>query len=151
MEGTASGGRLLYRAAKGIEQSSREFSEIDKTIGRHQYHSLLEQLTSKKVNRRVNHCVLMADVLEYLLDPVSVKMLFNCRRRKTRRYTQWLRDLCSAVDKPRCSSRKVATHGCFAKEEKRKGGRLERMIAGAMEVVYHEDLRFNVSIFRYEL
>ncbi|HEU4339960.1 MAG TPA: hypothetical protein VFU31_00165, partial [Candidatus Binatia bacterium] len=54
---------------KELNKLVASFPELDKTIDRHRYHSLLEQLTQE-----FNHYVLMADVLEYLLGhPVSVE------------------------------------------------------------------------------
>src|SRR5512145_2405116 len=52
-----------------LSQLVTRFPEIDKTIGRRQYHSLLVQLSQE-----FNHYVLMADILEYLLGhPVSAE------------------------------------------------------------------------------
>ena len=44
---------------KELNNLVADFPEIDKTIDRHRYHSLLEQLTQE-----FNHYVLMADVLD---------------------------------------------------------------------------------------
>ena len=93
------------------------FPEIDKTIERHQYHSLLEQLTQE-----FNHYVLMADVLEYLLAIGFLPtILFNSRRRKnSAMYAERTRIPARPSIKPRCSSPKAAALECFAKGESSK-------------------------------
>jgi len=64
------------------------FPEIDKTIERHQYHSLLEQLTQE-----FNHYVLMADVLESSGPSDFCRRYFSTPAgEKTRRYTQSVRE-----------------------------------------------------------
>ena len=61
-----------------LKRLAASFSEIDKTIGRHRYHSLLQQLTQE-----FNHYVLMADVLEYLLGrPISAEDTFQLPQEK---------------------------------------------------------------------
>ena len=63
---------------KELNDLAANFSEIDKSIDRHQYHLLLEQLTQE-----FNHYVLMADVLEYLLGhPVSAEDTFQLPQEK---------------------------------------------------------------------
>ena len=63
---------------KELNNLVASFPEIDKTIGRHQYHALLEQLTQE-----FNHYVLMADVLEYLLShAVSAEDTFQLPQEK---------------------------------------------------------------------
>jgi len=63
---------------KELSELVASFSEIDKTIDRHRYHSLLEQLIQE-----FNHYVLMADVLEYLLGhPVSATDTFQLPQEK---------------------------------------------------------------------
>jgi hypothetical protein len=99
---------------KELNNLVASFSEIDKTIDRHQYHSLLEQLTQE-----FNHYVVMADVLEYLLGhPVSVDDTFQLPQEK--RLGDIRRDYAnsgSGVDKAAVLVPKAAALGCFAKEE----------------------------------
>ena len=112
------------------------FPEIDKTIERHQYHLLLEQLTQE-----FNHYVLMADVLEYLLGhPVSADDTFQLPQEKKlgdihRAYA----NSGSAVDKAAVLVTEGGGARMFREGRKLKGGRLERMIARAMEVIYQDE------------
>jgi hypothetical protein len=121
---------------KELNDLAANFSNIDKTIQRHQYHALLEQLTQE-----FNHYVLMADVLEYLLGrPVSAQDTFQLPQEKRlgdirRAYA----NSGSTIDK----SAVLVTEGggarMFREGRKLKGGRLESMIASAMEVVYRDE------------
>lgn len=112
------------------------FPEIDKTIDRHRYHALLEQLTQE-----FNHYVLMADVLEYLLGrPVSVEDTVQLPQEKKlgdlrREYA----NSGSAVDNAAVLVTEGGGARMFREGRKLKGGRLERMIASAMEVVYQDE------------
>jgi hypothetical protein len=112
------------------------FPEIDKTIGRRQYHSLLEQLTQE-----FNHYVLMADVLEYLRGhPISAGDTFQLPQEK--KLGDIRRDYAnsgSAVDKAAVLVTEGGGARMFREGRKLKGGRLERMIASAMEVVYQDE------------
>jgi hypothetical protein len=121
---------------KELNNLAAIFPEIDRSIGRHQYHSLLEQLTQE-----FNHYVLMADVLEYLLGhPVSAEDTFQLAQEKRlgdirRGYA----NSGSAVDKAAVLVTEGGGARMFREGRKLKGGRLERMIAGAMEVVYQDE------------
>lgn len=112
------------------------FPEIDKTVERHRYHSQLEQLTQE-----FNHYVLMADVLEYLLGhSVSAEDTFQLAQEKKlgdlrRNYT----NSGSAVDKAAVLVTEGGGARMFREGKKLKGGRLERMIASAMAVVYRDE------------
>ena len=99
---------------KELNNLVASFPEIDKTIGRRQYHSLLEQLTQE-----FNHYVLMADVLEYLLGhAVSADDTFQLPEEKNSEiYAELTRTRARPSIKPPCSSPKAAARGCFAKEE----------------------------------
>ena len=112
------------------------FPEIDKTIERHQYHSLLEQLTQE-----FNHYVLMADVLEYLLDhPVSADDTFQLpQEKKLGDIRRAYANSGSAVDKAAVLVTEGGGARMFREGRKLKGGRLERMIARAMEVIYQDE------------
>ncbi|HEY2920711.1 MAG TPA: hypothetical protein VGK77_17140 [Candidatus Binatia bacterium] len=121
---------------KELNNLVASFPEIDKTIGRHRYHSLLEQLTQE-----FNHYVLMADILEYLLGrPVSAEDTFQLpREKKLGNIRRAYANSGSAVDK----SAVLVTEGggarMFREGRKLRGGRLERMIASAMEVFYQDE------------
>jgi hypothetical protein len=121
---------------KELNNLAASFPEIDRTIDRHQYHSLLEQLTQE-----FNHYVVMADILEYLLGrAVSVEDTFQLFQEKT------LGDLRRAYANSGSAIHKAAvlvTEGggarMFREGRKLKGGRLETMIATAMEVIYQDE------------
>jgi len=121
---------------KELNHLVASFSEIDKTVERHQYHSHLEQLTQE-----FNHYVLMADVLEYLLGhAVSAEDTFQLPQEK--KLGDLRRDYAnsgSAVDKAAVLVTEGGGARMFREGRKLKGGRLERMIAGAMEVVYRDE------------
>jgi hypothetical protein len=113
-----------------------QFPNIDKTIGRHQYHSLLEQLTQE-----FNHYVLMADVLEYLLGhPVAATDTFQLpQEKKLGDIRRAYANSGSAIDKAAVLVTEGGGARMFREGRKLKGGRLERMIARAMEVVYQDE------------
>jgi len=121
---------------KELNNLVASFPEIDKTIERHQYHSLLEQLTQE-----FNHYVLMADVLEYLLGhPVSAEDTFQLpQEKKLSDIRRVYVNSGSAVDKAAVLVTEGGGARMFREGRKLKGGRLERMIASAMEVVYHDE------------
>jgi len=112
------------------------FPEIDKSISRRQYHSLLEQLTQE-----FNHYVLMADVLQYLLGhPVSAEDTFQLpQEKKLGDIRRGYASSGSAIDKAAVLVTEGGGARMFREGRKLKGGRLERMIAGAMEVVYEDE------------
>ena len=121
---------------KELNNLVASFPEIDKTIGRHRYHSLLEQLTQE-----FNHYVLMADVLEYLLGhPVSAADTFQLpQEKKLGDIRRAYANSGSAVDKAAVLVTEGGGARMFREARKLKGGRLERMIASAMEVVYQDE------------
>jgi hypothetical protein len=121
---------------KELNNLAANFPEIDKTIGRHQYHALLEQLTQE-----FNHYVLMADVLEHLLGhPVSAEDTFQLpQEKKLGDIRRAYANSGSAVDKAAVLVTEGGGARMFREGRKLKGGRLERMIAGAMEVVYQDE------------
>jgi hypothetical protein len=121
---------------KELNNLVASFSDIDKTIDRHQYHSLLEQLTQE-----FNHYVLMADVLEYLLGhPVSVEDTFQLpQEKKLGDIRRAYANSGSAVDKAAVLVTEGGGARMFREGRKLRGGRLERMIASAMEVVYQDE------------
>jgi hypothetical protein len=121
---------------KELNDLAARFPEIDKTIGRRKYHALLEQLTQE-----FNHYVLMADVLEYLLGhPVSADDTFQLPEEKKlgdlrRNYTH----SGSAVERAAVLVTEGGGARMFREGRKLKGGRLEKMIAAAMEVIYRDE------------
>ena len=121
---------------KELNDLAARFPDIDKTMDRHRYHSLLEQLTQE-----FNHYVLMADVLEYLLGhPVSAADTFQLPQEK--RLADIRRAFVtsgSPVDKAAVLVTEGGGARMFREGKKLKGGRLERMIASAMEVIYQDE------------
>jgi len=121
---------------KELSQLVALFPKIDKDIDRHRYHHLLEQMTQE-----FNHYVLMADALEYLLGhPVSAEDTFQLPQEKKlaelrRRYA----NSGSAVDKAAVLVTEGGGARMFREGRKLKSGRLERMIAKAMEVIYQDE------------
>ena len=121
---------------KELNNLAASFPEIDKSISRRQYHSLLEQLTQE-----FNHYVLMADVLEYLLGhPVSADDTFQLpQEKKLGDLRRAYASSGSAVDKAAVLVTEGGGARMFREGRKLKGGRLETMIARAMEVVYQDE------------
>ena len=121
---------------KELNNLAASFPEIDKTIGRHRYHSLLEQLTQE-----FNHYVLMADVLEYLLGhAVSAEDTFQLpQEKKLGDIRRAYANSGSAVDKAAVLVTEGGGARMFREGRKLRGGRLEQMIARAMEVVYRDE------------
>jgi hypothetical protein len=121
---------------KELDNLVASFPEIDKTIARHRYHSLLEQLTQE-----FNHYVLMADILEYLLGhPVSAEDTFQLpQEKKLGNIRRAYANSGSAVDKAAVLVTEGGGARMFREGRKLKDGRLERMIASAMEVVYQDE------------
>lgn len=121
---------------KELSQLVAIFPEIDKTVERHQYHSRLEQLAQE-----FNHYALMADVLEYLLGH-SVCAEDTCQLPQEKKLGDLRRVYAnsgSAVDKAAVLVTEGGGARMFREGRKLKGGRLERMIASAMEVVYRDE------------
>jgi hypothetical protein len=121
---------------KELSNLAARFPEIDKTIDRHRYHSVLEQLTQE-----FNHYVLMADVLEYLLGhPVSAEDTFQLpQEEKLGAIRRAFVNSGSLVDKAAVLVTEGGGARMFREGKKVKGGRLERMIASAMEVIYQDE------------
>lgn len=121
---------------KELNDLVASFSEIDKTIGRHDYHSLLEQLTQE-----FNHYVLLADVLEYLLGRrVSAEDTFQlAQEKKLGELRGSYTNSGSPVDKAAVLVTEGGGARMFREGRKLGGGRLERMIANAMNVVYQDE------------
>ena len=121
---------------KELQRLVASFPEIDKTIDRHRYHVLLEQL-----GQEFNHYVLMADVLEYLLGrPVSADDTFQLpeEKRLAEIRSNYVNSG-STIDKAAVLVTEGGGARMFREGRKLKGGRLERMIARAMEVIYQDE------------
>jgi hypothetical protein len=121
---------------KELNDLAARFPDIDKTIDRHRYHSLLEQLTQE-----FNHYVLMADVLEYLLGhPVSAADTFQLpQEKKLGDIRRAFATSGSPVDKAAVLVTEGGGARMFREGKNLKGGRLEKMIASAMEVIYQDE------------
>ncbi len=85
--------------------------------------------------------MLMADILEYLLDhPVSAEDTFQLpQEKKLGNIRRAYANSGSAVDKAAVLVTEGGGARMFREGRKLKGGRLERMIASAMEVVYQDE------------
>ena len=111
------------------------FPEVDRTVDRHHYHGLMEQMVQE-----FNHYVLQADILEYLLgrkigadDTIQLpeeKALGDLRRSLVSG---------SAVEKAAVLVTEGGGARLFREGRKLKGSVLERKIAAAMEVVYQDE------------
>jgi hypothetical protein len=121
---------------KELNNLVASFPEIDKSIGRHRYHALLQQLTQE-----FNHYVLMADVLEYLLGhPVSAGDTFQLpEEKKLGDLRRGYANSGSPVEKAAVLVTEGGGARMFREGRKLKGGRLEKLIASAMEVVYQDE------------
>ena len=121
---------------KELGQLVAIFPRIDKEIDRHRYHHLLQQMTQE-----FNHYVLMADALEYLLGrPISAQDTFQLpQERKLAELRRGYATSGSAVDKAAVLVTEGGGARMFREGRKIKGGRLERMIAKAMEVIYQDE------------
>jgi len=111
------------------------FPEVDKTIDRHQYHSLMEQMAQE-----FNHYVLQADILEYLLGhKIAPTDTFQLREEKNlgdlrRKYTHG-----SEVEKAAVLVTEGGGARLFREWRKLKGSPLARRIAAAMDVIYQDE------------
>src|SRR5262245_49468483 len=121
---------------KELSQLVALFPKIDKDIDRHRYHHLLEQMTQE-----FNHYVLMADALEYLLGhPISAEDTFQLpQEKKLAELRREYANSGSAVDKAAVLVTEGGGARMFREGRKLNGGRLERMIAKAMEVIYQDE------------
>ncbi len=121
---------------KELSQLVALFPRIDKDIDRHRYHYLLQQMTQE-----FNHYVLMADALQYLLGhPISAEDTFQLpQEKKLAELRRGYANSGSPVDKAAVLVTEGGGARMFREGRKLDGGRLERMIAKAMEVIYQDE------------
>ena len=121
---------------KELSQLVALFPKIDKVIDRHRYHHLLQQMTQE-----FNHYVLMADALEYLLrHSISAADTFQLpQEKKLAELRRGYANSGSAVDKAAVLVTEGGGARMFREGRKLKGGRLEQIIAKAMEVIYQDE------------
>jgi hypothetical protein len=93
------------------------------------------------MTQEFNHYVLMADALEYLLGhPISAKDTFQLpQEKKLAELRRGYATSGSAVDKAAVLVTEGGGARMFREGRKVKGGRLERMIAKAMAVIYQDE------------
>jgi hypothetical protein len=117
---------------KELSQLVAMFPKIDKAIDRH----LLEQMIQE-----FNHYVLMADALEYLLGhSISAADTFQLpQEKKLAELRRGYANSGSAVDKAAVLVTEGGGARMFREGRKLKGGRLEQIIAKAMEVIYQDE------------
>ena len=123
----------------GLHQELRKlveiFPEVDKTIDRHHYHYLMEQMVQE-----FNHYVLQADILEYLLGHrIGPEDTFQLEEEK--RLGDLRRRYVAGSDVERAAV--LVTEGggarLFREGRKLKGSPLARRIAAAMDVIYRDE------------
>ncbi len=111
------------------------FPEVDRTVDRHHYHGLMEQMVQE-----FNHYVLQADILEYLLGrKIGAEDTNQLPEEKA------LGDLCRSyvAGSPVEKAAVLVTEGggarLFREGRRLKGSPLERKVAAAMEVIYQDE------------
>lgn len=123
----------LHRELKNLAEM---FPRVDRTVDRHAYYFLLEQMVQE-----FNHYLLQADILESLLgrrigprDTIQLseeKKLGDIRRRYTRSG--------SPIDRAAVLFTEGGGARLFREGRKLQGGRLERKIARAMDIIYRDE------------
>ncbi len=111
------------------------FPEVDRTVDRHHYHGLMEQMVQE-----FNHYVLQADILEYLLGR-KIDAADTNRLPEEKALGELRRRLVSgsAVEKAAVLVTEGGGARLFREGRKLKGSVLERKIASAMDVVYQDE------------
>lgn len=122
-----------------------DFPEIDKKISRHEYHHLLEQLTQE-----FNHYVLMADILEFLVGhPIAAEDTIQLpAEKKLGDIRRAYANSGDAVEKAAVLVTEGGGARMFREGRKLSGGKLERMIAAAMDVVYRDEKNHYIEAAR---
>ena len=111
------------------------FPEVDKTVDRHHYHGLMEQMVQE-----FNHYVLQADILEYLLgrgigaDDTNQLPEEKALGELRRGFVSG-----SVVEKAAVLVTEGGGARLFREGRRLTGGVLERKIAAAMDVIYQDE------------
>jgi len=122
---------------KELYNLAEMFTQVDKTIDRHQYSFLIQQMLEE-----FNHYVLFADVLEFLTqekidigkDTVQLPEEKKLQQIRHRYFTSG-----SPFDKAAVLFTEGGGAAMFREGAKIKGGKLEEMIARAMQVIYDDE------------
>ncbi len=112
------------------------FPKVDREVDRHHYHSLMVQLAQE-----FNHYVLLADVFEYLLGrPITAEDTIQlAEEKKLGDIRRHYANSGSQLDKAAVLMTEGGGARMFREGRKIKGGRLEKMIATAMDVIYQDE------------
>lgn len=111
------------------------FPEVDRTIDRHYYHGLMEQLVQE-----FNHYVLLADIMEHLLGrKIAAEDTNQLREEKALGDLRRSYAAGSAIEKAAVLVTEGGGARLFREGRKLKGSPLERRIAAAMDVVYQDE------------
>jgi hypothetical protein len=111
------------------------FPEVDKTIDRHHFHRLMEQMAQE-----FNHYVLQADILEYLLGyKIGPEDTFQLREEKKLRDLRRKYVSGSDIEKAAVLVTEGGGARLFREGRKLKGTPLARRIAAAMDTIYRDE------------
>lgn len=111
------------------------FPEVDRTVDRHHYHGLMEQMVQE-----FNHYVLQADILEYLLGrKIGADDTNQLPEEKALGALRRSLVSGSPVEKAAVLVTEGGGARLFREGRKLKGSVLERKIAAAMEVIYQDE------------
>ena len=111
------------------------FPEVDRTVDRHHYHGLMEQLVQE-----FNHYVLLADIMEHLLGrKIAAEDTNQLREEKALGDLRRSYAAGSAIEKAAVLVTEGGGARLFREGRKLKGSPLERKIAAAMDVVYQDE------------
>ena len=111
------------------------FPQVDRTVDRHHYHGLMEQMVQE-----FNHYVLQADILEYLLGrKIAAEDTIQLPEEKALGDLRRAYVAGSAVEKAAVLVTEGGGARLFREGRKLKGSVLARKIAAAMEVVYQDE------------
>ena len=111
------------------------FPEVDRTVDRHHYHGLMEQMVQE-----FNHYVLQADILEYLLGrKIAAEDTNQLPEEKALGELRRSFVAGSAVEKAAVLVTEGGGARLFREGRRLTGGVLERKIAAAMEIIYQDE------------